>query len=147
MLLVQNRRATHDYTIKETWEAGIVLTGAEVKSVRAKHASLNGAYVKIFNLEVWLINATISPYRFANDKQYDPKRTRKLLLTKKQVYELIDLSQIKGLTIIPLSLFLQNNCIKVKIGAGKGKKEYEKRSILRQREIDRQLAKEYKERR
>ena len=89
MLLIKNRRAKFDYQIKDSWLAGIVLAGHEVKSLRNKQASLEGSYVKIINQEAWLVNARVSPYRYAHLEDYDPKRTRKLLLSKKEIYQLI----------------------------------------------------------
>lgn len=144
MLLIKNRRARHDYEIKQTWQAGIVLEGHEVKSLRLKHASLEGAYVKILNQEAWLINARINPYRYANLENYDPKRTRKLLLSKKEIYQLIDVINSKNHTIVPLEFFLFRNRIKVKIGSGKGKREYEKRAVIKKRDLKRQMSKDFK---
>ena len=144
MLLIKNRRARHDYQIKETWEAGVILQGHEVKSLRLKHASLEGSYVKILNTEAWLINATISPYRYASLENYDPKRSRKLLLSKKQIYQLIDATQSKSETVVPLEFFLSRNRIKLKIGAGKGKREFEKRAVIKQRDLKKQMSKEFK---
>ena len=145
MLLIKNRRARHDYEIKQTWQAGIVLEGHEVKSLRLKHASLEGAYVKILNQEAWLINARINPYRYANLENYDPKRTRKLLLSKKEIYQLIDAVNSKSHTIVPLEFFLFRNRIKVKIGSGKGKREYEKRAVIKKRDLKRQMSKDFKQ--
>lgn len=144
MLLIKNRRARFDYEIKQTWEAGVILEGHEVKSLRLKQGSLEGAYVKILQLEAWLINARINPYRYASLEEYDPKRSRKLLLTKKEIYQLLDATQSKGHTIVPLEFFLSHNRVKIKIGAGKGKKEFEKRASIRKRDMKRQLAKEFK---
>ena len=144
MLLVKNRRAKHDYVIKNTWEAGLVLAGHEVKSLRLKQGSLEGSYIKIIDQEAWLINARINPYRYSNLEDYDPKKTRKLLLTKKEIYQLIDAVNQKKLTIIPLKIFLRNNRIKIQIGAGKGKKEFEKRAVIKKRDLKRQLSKEFK---
>ncbi len=145
MLLVKNRRALYDYKIKETWVAGIVLQGHEVKSLRAKQASLKGSYVSIKNNEAWLINAHISPYQYADLPDYDPNRSRKLLLTKKEIYQLQAIEDSSHATIVPLELILVNNKIKLKIGAGQGKKQYEKRRKTKKRDLKRQLAKEFKE--
>ena len=144
MQLIKNRRAHHDYQVKETWEAGVVLQGHEVKSLRLKHGSLEGSYVKILNQEAWLINANISPYRYSTLENYDPKRSRKLLLSKKEIYQLIDATQSKSQTIVPLEFFLTRNKIKLKIGAGKGKREFEKRAVIKQRDLKKQMAKEFK---
>ncbi|KUK79392.1 MAG: SsrA-binding protein, partial [Microgenomates bacterium 39_7] len=133
-----------DYDIKHTWEAGVVLEGHEVKSLRLKQGSLEGSYIKIINQEAWLLNARVNPYRYAYLENYDPKKTRKLLLTKKEIYQLIDAINQKNLTIIPLEIFLRNNKIKIKIGAGKGKREYEKRAVIKKRDLKRQMSKEFK---
>lgn len=144
MLLVKNRRARYDYQIQKTWTAGIVLDGHEVKSLRLKHASLESAYTKIVGLEAWLINARIEPYKYASLENYDPKRTRKLLLTKKEIYQLIEADQ-KNQTIVPLEILLINNRIKVKIGVGRGKKQYEKRKKIKERDLKRQMSKKFKQ--
>jgi SsrA-binding protein len=145
MILVKNRRAKFDYSIQKTWHAGIVLTGPEVKSLRNKQASLAGSYVKIINNEAWLINAQINAYPYASQDDYDPKKTRKLLLTKKEIYKLQDYTQAKNYTIIPLAFELINNKIKLKIGIGKGKKEYEKREKIKQRELKRRMSQKFKQ--
>lgn len=145
MLLIKNRRAKYDYDIQKTWLAGIVLTGPEVKSLRSKEASLQGSYVKIINEEAWLINAQINPYPYAVQTDYDPKRSRKLLLTKKEIYKLQEYTQAKNYTIVPLAFELINNRVKVKIGIGKGKKEYEKREKIKKRELKRKMAREFKQ--
>lgn len=147
MLLIKNNRAKYDYAIKKTWLAGIVLTGPEVKSLRNKQASLQGSYVKIIQDEAWLINAQINPYPYAVQTDYDPKKTRKLLLTKREIYKLQEYVQAKNYTIVPISFKLINNKIKVKIGAGKGKKSYEKREKIKKRELKRKMAGEFKQNR
>ena len=144
MLLVKNRKARHDYEIKKTLSAGVVLTGAEVKSLRNKSASLSGSYVKIINNEAWLINAQINPYQYADQQDYDPKRSRKLLLTKKQIFKLKEYVKSKNLSLIPLSFEMINNRIKLKIGVSKEQKEYEKRSKLKKKDLKRRMAKEFK---
>lgn len=144
MLLIKNKKAKYDYQIKQTWEAGIALKGHEVKSLRLKQGSLEGSYVKIIEQEAWLINARINPYKYASLEGYDPKRTRKLLLRKKEIFQLIDAITQKNLTIIPLEFFLYRNRIKLKIGAGKGKREYEKRAQIKKRDLKRRMSKEFK---
>ncbi len=145
MILIRNRRAAYDYDIKKKMQAGIVLTGPEVKSLRNKNGSLRGSYVKIMDHEAWLINAKINPYRYAKQESYDPGRTRKLLLTKKQIYQLLEYQQAKNLSIIPLAFELVNNQIKVKIGIGKGKKEFEKRDKIKKRDLERNMRKRFKQ--
>ena len=144
MLLIKNRRAHYDYDIQKTWIAGIVLAGYEVKSLRLKQGSLEGSYVKIMGEEAWLINARINPYQQASLENYDPKQTRKLLLSKKEIFQLIDLTNNKKLACVPFEFLLQGNRIKLKIGAGKGKKEYEKRRKIKERDIKREMAREMK---
>ena len=145
MLLIKNRKARYDYEIKKTWDAGIVLTGQEVKSVRLKQASLEGAYVKVLNLEAWLINARINPYQYATLDNYDPNRSRKLLLAKKEIYQLIDALDNKNFTAVPLEFYLAHNKIKLKIGAGNGKKQFEKRRQLKEKDMKRQMARSFKQ--
>jgi SsrA-binding protein len=145
MLLVKNRRARFDYDIQKIYRAGIVLTGAEVKSLRLKQAKLDGSYVKIINNEAWLVNAQINAYKFANQEDYDPKKTRKLLLSKKEIFKLLDLTISKNWAIIPISFELVNNLIKLKIGVGKGKKQFEKRDQIKKRDLQRQLSREFKQ--
>ena len=145
MLLVKNKRAKFDYDIQKIYQAGIVLTGAEVKSLRLKQARLDGSYVKIINNEAWLINAQINAYKFANQEDYSPKKTRRLLLFKKEIFKLLDLTVSKNLVIIPMSFELIHNLIKVKIGVGKGKKRFEKRDQIKKRDLQRQLSREFKQ--
>lgn len=144
MVLISNRRAKYDYDIKKKLTAGVVLTGPEVKSLRNKNGSLQGSYVKIINHEAWLINAQINPYRYAQQEGYDPKRTRKLLLTKKQIFQLLEYQQAKNAVIVPLAFELIDNQIKVKIGIGRGKKQYEKRKKLKQKDLEKRMQKRFK---
>lgn len=145
MLLVKNRRARFDYDIQKIYQAGIVLTGSEVKSLRLKQAKLDGSYVKIIKNEAWLINAQINAYKFAGQEDYDPKKTRKLLLSKKEIFKLLNLTISKNWVIVPLSFELVNNLIKLKIGVGKGKKQFEKRDQIKKRDLKRQLSREFKQ--
>ncbi len=145
MLLLKNRRASYDYDIKKTWIAGIVLKGHEVKSMRAKEGSLKGAYITIIDEEAWLINARINPYKYATLDNYDPQRSRKLLLSKKEIFQLKSAVNNKNLTLIPLEVLLLNNRIKIKIGAGRGKKEYEKRRKIKKRDLKRKMRKNFKQ--
>lgn len=144
MILVANKKARHDYQISKTLQAGIVLTGSEVKSLRSKAASLKGSYVKIIGNEAFLINAQINPYKFSKNENYDPKKTRKLLLNKKEIYQLITTSDQKGWAIVPLSIELVRNKIKVNIGVGRGAKEFEKREKIKKRQTQREIAKKIK---
>lgn len=142
--LVSNRKATHDYEILDTYEAGIVLQGTEIKSLKNHGGSLQDAYVLISEqMEPILKNAHIALYRFGNLFNHEEKRERRLLLHKRELTQLKELSGEKGLTLIPLSIYLKNGYAKVRIGVCKGKRNYDKRSALKERdhkrEIDRAL--------
>lgn len=145
MILIKNKKANFDYEFSKTFEAGIVLSGQEVKSLRLKHGSLTGSYVKAIGEELFLLNTQINLYKYSNDQDYDPKRTRKLLVKKKEIYQLMEAGNKKGWNIIPLSLNLQRGKIKVMIGLGRGKKQFEKREILKNKAIKRDLEKEVKQ--
>lgn len=145
MALIENRRARHDYEIQSTLHAGIVLTGGEVKSVRQKSGSLQGSFVKVVNNELFLLNAQITPYKYADNREYDPKRTRKLLVKKREIYQLAEKLQQKGLTLVPLAMEIAGRHIKLVIGLGRGKKQYEHRATLRQRDIDRDIRRNLKD--
>ena len=132
MLLVTNKKAYHDYQIEQRLIAGVVLTGAEVKALRLKQASLKGAFVRLIKGEAWLIDAQISPYKFADNSDYDPKRMRKLLLKKKELGQLAGVKE-SGRTIVPLAFKLVNNKIKLEIGVARGLKQHEKRDKLKKR--------------
>lgn len=146
MKLLVNKKARHQYQIHKTFQAGLVLTGAEVKSLRNKSGSLTGSYIKPINNELFLINAQISPYKFADNIDYDPKRTRKLLMKKKEIFHLETAANKKGWSIIPLSIELVGNRIKLNLGIGKGKKEFEKREVIKKRDIKRDIARTLKHR-
>lgn len=141
--LVSNRRAFHDYEILETFEAGVVLLGTEIKSLRNHGGSLQDSYILVSDRLVILKNASIAPYKFGNLFNHEEKRERILLLRKREIAKLKSLSQEKGLTLIPLSIYLKNGYAKVKVGVARGKKLYDKRSALKEREhkkaIDRAL--------
>ena len=130
--LVSNRRAFHDYEILDTYEAGMILLGTEIKSLRNHGGSLQEAYVLISEGKVILKNATIAPYRFGSLYNHPEKRERQLLLHKREILKLQSASQEKGLTLIPLALYLKNGFVKCKIGVAKGKKSYDKRQSLKQ---------------
>ncbi len=136
--LITNRRAYHDYSFLEYMEAGVVLTGPEVKSVRGKRANLHEAFVKLLGNEAFLINANIEQYDFTPGKAYDPTRSRKLLLHRRQIEVLREFLQVKGMTAVPLSLGVSHHFVKVNIGIGKGKKQYEKKETLKRRDIERE---------
>ncbi|SFH68230.1 SsrA-binding protein SmpB [Pisciglobus halotolerans] len=142
-LIAQNRKARHDYTILETFEAGIVLQGTEIKSIRAGRINLKDGYATIRNGELYLQNVHISPYEQGNQFNHDPVRTRKLLLHKKQIMKLVGELKTSGNTLVPLKVYIKDGYAKVLIGLAKGKKSYDKRETLKrkaqQREIDRAI--------
>lgn len=138
--LAEHRRARFDYEISGTYEAGMELSGSEVKSARAGRANLTGAFVVIRNGEAFLTNAFIPPYQVKNaPPSYDPARPRKLLLHKKEVGELIGASAEKGLTLIPLRLYTKKSRIKIEFGLARRKKKYDKREKIRRREDERKI--------
>lgn len=141
---IVNRHATYDYNILETFEAGIILTGAEVKSVKGARMSLEGSYVKIIGSEIYLINAQIMPYPYARPEGYDPKRTRKLLLHKSEILKIKQKIQSSALTLIPLECYNSHNFVKLKIALAKGKREYEKREKIKKRDIEREIRREFR---
>jgi SsrA-binding protein len=142
-----NKRASFDYTILKTYEAGLVLTGQEVKSVRAGHAKLAGAFVTFHGANALLTNAHIPKYSHTGTlPDYDPTHSRKLLLSKKEIDSLRGKSGEAGLTIIPLSLYTKGRYIKVEIGVAKGKKTYDKRETIKKREVKREMQRGIKER-
>ena len=144
--LVSNRRATHDYEILETFEAGIVLQGTEIKSIRNHGASLQEAYVKVLKNEVWLVGSNIAPYRYGNIHNHEEKRDRKLLLHKREINRLKVATQEKGLTIIPLAFYLKQGRVKARIALAKGKKNIDKRADIKERDDKRQMQKLMKNR-
>jgi SsrA-binding protein len=138
-----NPKAGFDYEILEKYEAGLVLSGHEVKAIRNNKVSIKGVYVKIFDEEAWLVGAVISPYQANNiPKDYDPQRDRKLLLKKSELKYLIGKSQEKGLTLIPLKIFDSHGMIKLELGVGRGKKQYDKRETIKKRETERAIRRE-----
>jgi SsrA-binding protein len=140
MLLLKNKKATFEYEILKKFEAGVVLSGAEVKSLRNKSGSFVGSFVKLLGGEAFLLNAQITPYSFADNKDYDPKRTRKLLLNKHELKELEEITAQKGKTLVPLAFMLAGNKIKLEFAVGRGKKAYDKRADIKKRDLDRELA-------
>ncbi|MBT3249578.1 MAG: SsrA-binding protein SmpB [Candidatus Pacebacteria bacterium] len=141
-LLLKNRRATYDYEIFKRYEAGIVLSGPEVKSLRAGSGSFFGSYVKFLSGEAYLLNAQITPYKFADNEDYDPKRTRKLLMHKKELADIEQLSQQKGRALIPLAFILKNRNIKLEFAVARGKKTHDKRQDLKKKDLARDSARE-----
>jgi SsrA-binding protein len=138
-LICQNKKAWHNYFIEDKYEAGIALLGTEVKSLREGRANLGDSYGKIKNGEIFLVDAHISPYNYANRFNHDPLRTRKLLLHKREIRRLIGKVQEKGFTLIPLRLFFSDGKAKVELGLAKGKKLYDKREKLKRKTIEREM--------
>jgi len=136
---ITNKKAHFDYELSETLEAGINLFGSEVKAVRLGRADLTGSYVKLVGDEIYLINATISPYQSGQIEDYDEKRTRKLLLHKKEIVALRSRMQSANLALIPVSLYFKRGFIKIEIALGKGKKKFEKRESIKSRDIQRDI--------
>ena len=136
-VIAVNRRARHDYAIEDTWEAGIVLQGTEVKSLRAGRASLVDGYAEVRNGEVWLINVHIPEYDQGTWTNHEPRRTRKLLLHAQEISRLIGKTKQSGLTLVPMQLYFKDGKAKVEIGLGRGKKAYDKRQDLAAREAKR----------
>lgn len=138
-VVAQNKKARHDYTIVDTIEAGMVLTGTEIKSVRAARIQLKDGYAQIKNGEAWLINVHISPFEQGNIWNQDPERTRKLLLKKKEIVRLENELKRTGMTLVPLKVYLKDGFAKVLIGLAKGKHDYDKRESIKRREQDRNI--------
>ncbi len=137
--IARNKRARHDYEILETWEAGLVLTGTEVKSLRDGRAQVTDAYAVVKDGELWLLNAHIAPYAQGNIWNHDPLRTRKLLLHRKEIEKLIGAVERKGLTLVALELYFKGGRAKVRIGLARGKKAHDKRADLKEREDEREM--------
>lgn len=143
---ITNKRAFFDYEISDRFEAGIKLLGPEVKAVRLGHADLTGSFVKIIGSEAYLINAKIFPYQYAaNLEDYDEKRSRKLLLHKKEIISLKSKMESSNLNIVPISLYTTKNFIKLELGLGKGKKKYDKKEAIKRKDIQRQIEQELNE--
>ncbi|MEO8167851.1 MAG: SsrA-binding protein SmpB [bacterium] len=142
-LIATNRKARYDYTILDTYEAGLVLKGTEVKSLRNGKATLADGYAMLNNGELWLIGMHISPYEQGSYSNVDPIRSRKLLLHKTEIRKLAGKMQQKGLALVPLKMYFKNNVAKILIGLAQGKKSYDKRADIAEREIKRDLKRKY----
>ncbi len=138
--LVRNREAKFDYEISDTYEAGLVLSGAEVKSAKRGHMSLKGSYVIVRGNEAWLLNATITAYPPAGPQpNYDPHRSRKLLLQRREIDRLAGSLSREHLTLIPLEVYTHRGLLKIKIGLGRSRKKFEKREVIKKREVEREM--------
>ena len=145
-VITVNRRARHDYFIDETFEAGMVLTGSEVKSLRDGRANLKDSYARIAKGEAFLVNAHISPYPAANQFNHEPTRARKLLLHKREIRRLTGRISERGLTLIPLRLYFKKGRVKAELGLARGKKLYDKRETMRKRAVQREVERSLKSR-
>ncbi|HTC85906.1 MAG TPA: SsrA-binding protein SmpB [Candidatus Acidoferrum sp.] len=143
--IAQNRKARYEYFIDETFEAGLVLTGTEIKSVRANKVNLAGAYARVERGEAWLIGAHIAPYEQASRDNHDPKRTRKLLLHRKEIDEIVGRAKQKGQTIVPLRLYISRGRAKLELGLARGKQLHDKRRDIADRDARREVAREFSE--
>ena len=146
-VVATNRKAKHEFFLLDTYEAGMVLKGSEIKSIRAGQISLSQAYVSTDGQEAWLMNAHIAPYDQANRFNHDPLRSRKLLLHRSEIRKLHEKVRQKGATIIPLRVYLKDGIAKVEIALAKGKKHYDKRAEIAKRDAQRELDRRYKQRR
>ncbi|HET7380146.1 MAG TPA: SsrA-binding protein SmpB [Gaiellales bacterium] len=140
-VVATNRRARHEYEILETFEAGLVLRGTEVKSLRAGTVNFKDSYVTVRNNEAWLVGCHVSPYSHGTDANHEPERDRKLLLHAREITRLVGKIAEKGLTVVPLKLYFKQGRIKLEIGLARGKKLHDKRATLRERETRREMEK------
>jgi SsrA-binding protein len=138
-VVASNRRARFDYELLETLEAGVALSGSEVKSLRVGHASLSEAFARVENGEVWLENMHIPPYEQGDKRGYEPRRRRKLLLHRKEIDRLAGVTAEKGLTLVPMQVYFVRGLVKVQIGVGRGKQRFEKRQAVIEREARREM--------
>lgn len=137
-VVATNKKARFEYFIQETFEAGLVLKGTEIKSIRMGQISLQEAYVRTDGQQAWLVGAHVAPYEHASAYQHDPSRERKLLLHKREIKTLWDAVRIKGMTIVPIRVYLKAGKAKLEIGIAKGKKQYDKRESIKERDIARE---------
>ncbi|WP_416828480.1 SsrA-binding protein SmpB [Ectobacillus polymachus] len=144
--VAQNKKGFHDYFIEETYEAGLVLQGTEIKSIRAGRVNLKDSYARVQNGEVWVYSMHISPYEQGNRFNHDPLRPRKLLLHKKEIAKLMGDTKEVGYTLVPLKIFLKNGYAKISLGLGKGKKNYDKREDIKKKEAKREVERAFRER-
>jgi SsrA-binding protein len=145
-VVAQNKKARHDYHIEETFEAGIVLQGTEIKSIRAGRANLKDSFARVQNGELFLHNMHISPYEQGNRYNHDPLRTRKLLLHRKEINKLLGATKEQGYSIVPLKMYLKNGFAKLLVGLAKGKKNYDKRDDLKKKDAKREIDRAFRDR-
>ncbi len=137
--LASNRKALHDYHVLERYEAGLSLTGTEVKAMRMGKVQLKDSHVEIRDGEAWLMGAHVSPYSHGNRENHDPERPRRLLLSRREIDRLFGRTQAKGTTIVPLEVYLKGNRIKIEVALAQGKREWDKRQAEREKELDREM--------
>lgn len=142
--IATNRKAYHDYEIVDTLEAGIVLTGTEIKSIREGRVNLRDGFAIIRGGEVWLLNVHIAPYAGGNRQNHEPRRERKLLLHRQEINRLAGRVQEKGWTLVPLRLYLKDNKAKIELGLVRGKQQYDKREAIAKRDLEREIQREVK---
>ena len=145
-IIADNKKAHFDYELIETYEAGVELKGPEVKSIKSGHISIKEAFATVKGHEIWLTNAHISPYKPASLNNPEPTRPRKLFLSRNEIDHLIGAVQTQGLTLVPTKVYLSHGLIKAEIALAKGRKKHDKRELLKNRAIDRDLAREIKDR-
>jgi SsrA-binding protein len=145
--IAENRKAFHDYHLLETFEAGLVLLGTEVKAIREGRVNLRDSFARVEDGEVYLYNVNISPYSHRGYADHEPLRRRKLLLHRNEILKLVGKTVEKGMTLVPVRMYLKNGRVKVAISLAKGKKEYDKRETIKRREVDRETRAAIKERR
>lgn len=144
-VVAQNKKARHDYHIEETFETGLVLTGTEIKSIRAGKANLKESFARIQNGEVFLHNMHVSPYEQGNQFNHDPLRTRKLLMNRKEINKLIGITKEKGYSLVPLSMYLKRGFCKLELALARGKKLYDKRETLKKKDAQRDIERGFRE--
>ncbi len=144
-IIATNKKAYHDYHIEETYEAGMLLKGTEVKSLREGRANLKDSFARVENNEIFLYNCHISPYSHGNIANHDPLRTRKLLMHKGEIQRLMGKMILKGYTLLPLKIYFKNEKAKMELALAKGKKQYDKREDIKKRDAAREMEKAFKE--
>jgi SsrA-binding protein len=144
-IVARNRKASHDYELLDRYEAGIVLTGTEIKSIRANRVNLQRGYVQGRGGELWLIDVHIAPYEFAGYSRHDPDRPRKLLLHRREISKILDALTMKGLTMVPTKMYLKDGWAKVEVALARGKQKYDKRAALAKRDAKRQVERALRE--
>src|SRR5947209_20361869 len=145
-IVAVNRRATHEYFIDDRLEAGLVLTGTEIKSIREGRVNLREGYVRVDNGEAWLHNVHIAPYEHGNRYNHEPMRDRKLLLHRDEIDSLVGRARQRGYTVVPLQLYLKHGKAKIELGLGRGKKQYDKRAAIAERDAKREIERHLRDR-